>query len=248
MRNPLRRYYGRGHLHFITFSCFRQRPLLTVRARGLFVGILNELRRRYEFLLIGYALMPEHVHLLVSEPKKTDLSKVMQVLKQQTSRQLRRKRRPDRGERLCLGFAANSENDNPLWQRRFYDFNVWNAKKMREKLEYMHANPVERKLVQHATDWPWSSWSHYAKGETGLVKIDPPIDLLGSDEPKRLEPKKKNRTLRSLARREEKRRLGRIRATGPVLSLAVLPFAVQNPFKCYSEEILALGAPSQSYR
>jgi putative transposase len=47
----------------------------------------------------------------------------------------------------------------PFWQRRFYDFNVYSRKKLREKLEYMHANPVVRKLVTHPREWPWSSWS-----------------------------------------------------------------------------------------
>lgn len=55
---------------------------------------------------------------------------------------------------------------------RFYDFNVWSKKKVREKLDYKHTNPVARKLVDHPKDWPWSSWSFYAKGEAGLVRID----------------------------------------------------------------------------
>src|SRR6266704_519592 len=59
-----------------------------------------------------------------------------------------------------------------FWQPRFYDFNAWSKGKVREKLEYMHANPVTRKLVHHPKDWPWSSWSFYAKGEDGLVAID----------------------------------------------------------------------------
>jgi putative transposase len=50
---------------------------------------------------------------------------------------------------------------------------VCSAKKRREKLDYMHANPVTRGLVEHPKDWPWSSLSFYAKGETGLVAIDP---------------------------------------------------------------------------
>ena len=60
----------------------------------------------------------------------------------------------------------------PFWQRRFYDFIVWSGRKLREKLEYMHRNPVERKLVGQSKDWPWSSWSHYEKGEKGLIRID----------------------------------------------------------------------------
>jgi hypothetical protein len=46
------------------------------------------------------------------------------------------------------------------------------GEKVKEKLEYMHANPVVRGLVKHPKDWPWSSWSNYAKGEAGLVEID----------------------------------------------------------------------------
>ena len=46
------------------------------------------------------------------------------------------------------------------------------AKKLRGKLDYMHANPVKRKLVLHPKDWPWSSWSHYEKGQDGLIAID----------------------------------------------------------------------------
>jgi hypothetical protein len=49
---------------------------------------------------------------------------------------------------------------------------VWSERKLREKLGYMHRNPVERKLVSHPKDWPWSSWSHYEKGESGLIRID----------------------------------------------------------------------------
>jgi putative transposase len=50
---------------------------------------------------------------------------------------------------------------------------VWSGKKLQEKLEYMHANPVIRGLVKHPKDWAWSSWGFYKNGESGLVKIDP---------------------------------------------------------------------------
>jgi hypothetical protein len=59
-----------------------------------------------------------------------------------------------------------------FWQPRFYDFNVYSHEKKKEKLEYMHANPVVRGLVKHPKDWPWSSFSFYAKDEKGLVEID----------------------------------------------------------------------------
>ena len=172
VRNPLVRYYGRGDLHFVTFSCYRRRPYLgTRRARDRFVRILDQVRARWEFALIGYVVMPEHIHLLMGEPGKGDPSKILQVLKQKTSRILRGRRRKARGQ-LSLRFDDAQEDFGHFWQRRFYDFNVWSTKKVREKLDYMHLNPVKRKLVPHPKDWPWSSWSHYEKGQNGLIAID----------------------------------------------------------------------------
>ena len=173
MRNPLRRYYGLGDLHFVTFSCYRCRPLLvTPRARDRFVKILDQVRSRFRFALIGYVVMPEHVHLLISEPKKANPSKALQVLKQKVSRELLQQRARSSSEEVSLEFVDSGPDGLHFWQRRFYDFNVWSWGKVREKLEYMHANPVKRKLVEHPREWPWSSWSHYENGGAGLIAID----------------------------------------------------------------------------
>ncbi|HEV2386401.1 MAG TPA: transposase [Candidatus Acidoferrales bacterium] len=177
MRHPLQRWYGRGDLHFVTFSCYRRRAYLgTTRARNTFVRILDEVRSRHKFLLVGYVVMPEHVHLLMSERAGASPSKVLQVLKQKVSSELRRRKKsretsaPLTPKGAAPGRAAGAP---AFWQRRFYDFNVWSEKKLKEKLDYMHLNPVERKLAGHPKDWPWSSWSFYEKGEEGLIRIDP---------------------------------------------------------------------------
>ena len=173
MANKLMRHYGRGHLHFLTFSCYRRLPLLgSVRARNVFVKILDEVRDRYGFALVGYVVMPEHVHLLISEPRRGTPSTVMQVLKQRVSRRLRRNSRAPAGQ-LKLRFAGDDDSLPRFWQRRFYDFNVWSLKKKIEKLQYMHMNPLKRKLVDHPKDWPWSSFSFYSKLKHGLIRIDP---------------------------------------------------------------------------
>jgi REP element-mobilizing transposase RayT len=82
----LKRYYGHGDLHYITCSCFRRRPLLASReARDFFLSVFEQVRRRYIFDVIAYVVMPEHFHLLVSEPERGDPSVVMKVLKQTVS-------------------------------------------------------------------------------------------------------------------------------------------------------------------
>jgi putative transposase len=172
MANRLIRRYGQGHLHFITFTCFRRLPLLrSIRARNLFVQILGETRDRYGFSLVGYVVMPKHIRLLIGEPEKGTPSTVVQVLKQRVSRRLRRKRRRP-SPQLSLAFEREEDSLPCFWQRRFYDFNVWSLKKRIEKLEYMHLNPLKRKLVDHPKDGPWSSFAFYSNRKPGLIRID----------------------------------------------------------------------------
>jgi putative transposase len=173
MPTKLKRYYGRGDLHFLTFSCYRRLPLLrTVRARNFFVQTLEKIRQRYRFRLVGYVVMPDHVHLLIGEPEKGTPSAVLKALKQRVSRDLRGKKRRTSPHQLQLAFMKNYGDLPRFWQPRFYDFNVYSKKKKREKLEYMHANPVQRGLVKNPGAWAWSSYLFYERGQPGLVAID----------------------------------------------------------------------------
>ena len=172
MPKNLKRITGRGDLHFITFCCYQRRPLLgTIRARNLVVKILEEVRARYGFALVGYVIMPEHMHLLISESRAVLPAKVMQVFKQRVSRRMRGRKRGKAGQ-LALRFPEEDEGLRRFWQRRYHDFNVYTRAKVQQKLHYIHANPVEAKLVKHPGDWPWSSWCFYYRGE-GILKIDP---------------------------------------------------------------------------
>ena len=72
---------------------------------------------------------------------------------------------------MALPFQREGEPAQAFWQARFYDFNVYSRGKIKEKLNYMHANPMIRKLVKHPREWIWSSWSNYARGD-GLILVD----------------------------------------------------------------------------
>lgn len=175
MPTRLKRIYGFGHLHFITFSCYRRLPLLgTVCARNTFVQVLDDVRKRHGFKLVGYVVMPEHVHLLISEPPHGTPSTVLLALKQHVSEQMRNKgRRNTSPAREGFPIEATESCLPQFWYSRFYDFNVWTRKKKVEKLGYMHMNAVKRGLVQSPKDWPWSSFAFYqGKGEI-LIPVDP---------------------------------------------------------------------------
>ena len=90
MTEGLRRFYGGNDLHFLTFSCYRRLSLFRNPAHcDLFLKILDRVRRRYRFVVLGYVVMPEHVHLLVSEPQRETLSTAIQALKLGVVRSLR---------------------------------------------------------------------------------------------------------------------------------------------------------------
>ncbi len=150
----LKRYQQARDLHFVTFSCYRREPLLeSSRAKRLFERALEQARRQYAFWVSGYVIMPEHVHLLVSEPERATLARALQAMKQSVARRL-------------IG------NKKHFWQARYYDFNVYTKEKRIEKLRYMHRNPVKRGWVERPEDWPWSSFRHYATGVEGVVEIE----------------------------------------------------------------------------
>ena|ERR1700685_336615 len=162
----LKRYYGSGDLHFITCSCYQRRHILgTSSKRNLFLSILEEARRRYRFVILGYVIMPEHFHMLISEPQVGTPSTVMQVLKQRFAHQLR-SRAQNHGQLSLDGPEAR------IWQPRFYDFNVRTEGKRMEKLRYMHRNPVKRELVSAPEQWAWSSFRHYFCNDRGKVRVN----------------------------------------------------------------------------
>ena len=117
--------------------------------------------------------MPNHLHVLMSEPKKGTPSTVLQMLKQRVSRRVRKEKKLATPKGQLLFFPKFIADLPQFWQPRFYDFNVYSHARKKEKLEYRHANPVVRGLVKHPKGWPWSSFSYYAREEKGLVEIDP---------------------------------------------------------------------------
>jgi putative transposase len=143
--------------------------LKSARHRDVFLEILEQVRKKYGFVVAGYVVMPEHLHLLMSEPDQGTPSTVMQVLKQRVARRLlRRRHHRNPNQRLLFEDAGAPK----FWQTRFYDFNAYSRKKRIEKLRYMHWNPVKRGLVDRREDWEWSSYRFYAEGIAGAVQID----------------------------------------------------------------------------
>jgi putative transposase len=168
----LKRYYETDALHFITFSCHKREPLLTPDRRDLLLAVLEEMRSRYRFVVLGYVVMPEHVHLLMSESEVANPSTVIQAMKLSFVRRLSKDGCPISRAGYAREVGKLTSPTNHFWMRRFYDFNVWSEVKISEKLHYMHQNPVTRGLVDRPEDWKWSSFRAYAYGEPGPERLN----------------------------------------------------------------------------
>ena len=153
--------------HFVTFSCYRRRRLLDHdRAKKIVLGVLGSQLRKQQATCVGFVVMPNHVHAVVWFPVVGQLSHFMKQWKQRSSVQIKRVLHE------CLtGYAATVEPDEAFWQRKYYVFHLYSEEKMREKLDYMHANPVRAGLVERPCDWPWSSARYYQQRRSVGVPV-----------------------------------------------------------------------------
>src|SRR5215831_3376013 len=163
----LKRFQKTRQSHFVTFCCYHRQPLFTVpETYRVFRKALERIRRNYRLRVYGYVVMPDHVHLLLSEPERATLADALKSLKQGVSRRLLRSSSITTkimGGPLKPAFGLSGESKH-FWQKRYYDFNIRNYPQFVEKLRYIHRNPVRRGLCERPEDWEWSSFRHYATG------------------------------------------------------------------------------------
>jgi putative transposase len=162
-----------GNTRFLTFSCYRRLPLLCNPAiADAFASEIAAARRATQFRLYGWAIMPEHVHLLL-RPRLPEFP---------VSRVLGRMKGPFATRVLghwrllnapILPRITDSQGTVRFWlPGGGYDRNIRSTEDFHEKLRYIHRNPVTRGLVTSSTDWPWSSARAYASGGAGMIEID----------------------------------------------------------------------------
>jgi len=191
-RNPVRFDDG-SHVHFVTTNTDAKRPYFEdERCCRILLQELRFYSRKLGFRVLGYAIMPDHVHLLLwwdaNDNPTLTISKVMQAVKGATARRIidssrGRSEHPlrpvaQRRERMLpatqQGRGAKSHKQNlkyRVWQPGFYDFNVYSERMLLEKLDYVHGNPVRAGMVASPGDYPWSSYRFYVSEEPTLDEL-----------------------------------------------------------------------------
>ena len=146
-----------SHAHFVTFSCYRRRRLLDHhQAKQIVLDVLGAQLTSRDAACVGFVVMPDHVHAIVWFPQAGQLSVFMQQWKRLSSHHIGRWMREE-----LTGYADRIRPDDPFWQAKYYSFNLFNDEKIRDKLTYMHENPVRAGLVARPCDWRFSSARWY---------------------------------------------------------------------------------------
>ena len=175
-------FYDQNHAHYLTENIYRRARIFdSDRFKLKFTATLDDLREELGFRIFGYVLMPEHCHLLIWPCELADPSQIMQKLSERTANFILRSLRSNLTHPWCqrmlarfvLPPAVHSHAHHRVWQRGGYDMNIWSHKKLLEKLNYMHNNPVRRRLVSQPAEWPWSSWRFYYWEDSSILRMDP---------------------------------------------------------------------------
>ena len=177
-RKRRRSYDDRSHAHFVTYSCFKRLPLLSKdRTRQWTIDAMASARRKLNFALWAYCIMPEHVHLLIyPRDVRSTMRHTLAALKRSVAGQAKQYLKDihawDWLDRLTV--RSGKRQVFRFWQPGGgFDANIWRERTIEEVIDYIHANPVRRGLVQRAIDWEWSSARFWGGIRPVRLEMDP---------------------------------------------------------------------------
>jgi putative transposase len=165
-----------GDAHELTFSCYQSKKLLSSeRVCRWFLENLDQARRKHNFAVWAYVLMPEHAHLLIwPRAAPYDISQIRRAIKSPVAQQVIDYASANHSSWLPnLTRTRGGKIEMLFWQSGGgYDRNVNDCATLMKMVDYIHLNPVRRGLVERASDWPWSSAAAF-EGVESPLKPDP---------------------------------------------------------------------------
>jgi putative transposase len=166
----------RNLVHYVTAVTYNRVPVFrSEKACEILIQALATTRAKDPFKLIGYVVMPDHFHALAN-PRDLDISMVVGRFKGRAASSvldwLRSEGHATSLNKLALGRPLASGQTHALWLKEFASVDVWSPNFIRQKLNYIHMNPVRAGLCDHPAKWRWSSYRAYFPHEPGSVPID----------------------------------------------------------------------------
>jgi len=154
-------------LAFITTTVNGHKPVFSLpEIADVIVTQISESITYFDCSVVGYVIMPEHIHLLLGMKRIELLSKFIQSLKSLSSRKIKSRIPPQFKE------SFSAEKGYKFWNTRFDDVIINSEKQFKIKLNYIHNNPVKAGLVDRAIDWKYSSAKDWLTEDSGPIPID----------------------------------------------------------------------------
>ena len=185
-RKLVKHFHEPGHLHEFTFSCYGRRPLLTNdRWRRYLADSIRAAGKQFDFQLIAFVFMPEHVHLLTL-PLDADpaIARYLAAVKRRMSSRVKGDLETS-GRRLLRELTIQERPGKTtfrFWQEGpGYDRNLFGESTVLKAIDYIHANPVRRGLCRRQVDWSWSSARWFASNGDEVDERLPPLTTLPTE-------------------------------------------------------------------
>ena len=160
---------------FVTTTCIHWKKLIHLaNAYDILIDSLKFVNEKYKTDILGYVLMPNHIHLIVYFKKCNELSNYMRDFKKFTSTKIRQ-RIDEAGHTKLLNELRNNAPNRAfqVWKDRFDDLYLKNRTLLETKLNYIHMNPLQEHwdLAKHPTDYKWSSAEFYENGKQNKLQV-----------------------------------------------------------------------------
>ncbi|MEZ4511837.1 MAG: transposase [Chloroflexota bacterium] len=166
-----------GYIYFVTIVVQNRIKLFTTASYVIpLLDSFNFYRYKHPFKLLGYVIMPDHIHWLMWPAETVKLGDVMRDFKKFTAVRLIRQAEIEQNEGYVQAFQRAGQKSghsfNKVWQDDYWDKLVYSERFLREKLHYMHRNPVRARLVVEPQEYPYSSYRNYVSDDDSFIKID----------------------------------------------------------------------------
>jgi putative transposase len=166
-----------GVLHFVTTVTLRRIPLFKSQTLcRCFCDALTEVRGQREFRLVAFVLLPDHVHILVN-PKDGNISTLIGQIKAKAAERVVAALQAGGHTRMLAQLAAERQDahrsqHHAVWQESFRQLEVWSEWMIRQKINYIHANPVKHRVVARTVDYLWSSYHSFYRLGGAVIEVD----------------------------------------------------------------------------
>lgn len=170
-------FHQEGHIYYVTTNVYNWIPIF-IRPSFIIplIDSLNYYRYQHQCKLIGYVIMPDHIHLLLFPIGESQLDEFMRDYKRFTAGRIARQAQVEGIETWVEQFKVagkkTNRGENKVWQDSYWDKNVFSERFIRQKLNYIHRNPLRAKLVESPEHYPYSSYRNYVANDDTLLEID----------------------------------------------------------------------------